>query len=76
MHIFQKKKKLDDRDDKCVFLGVSETWCASICCKYEVAAVVRVPIPPVRYDVLTQVKDELSYLTVYNDCGDVFMLDM
>ena len=31
MHIFQKKKKkLDDRDDKCVFLGFSETWCASI----------------------------------------------
>ena len=38
--------------------------------------VVRVPIPPVRYDVLTQVKDELSYVTVYNDCGDVFLLDM
>ena len=34
------------------------------------------PIPPVRYDVLTQVKDELSYVTVYNDCGDVFLLDM
>ena len=44
--------------------------------KNEVAAVLRVPIPPGRYGVLTQVKDELSYVNVYNDCGDVFMLDM
>ena len=26
----EKRQKLDDRDDKCVFVGVSETWCASI----------------------------------------------
>ena len=26
----ENRKKLDDRDDKCVFLGLSETWCASI----------------------------------------------
>uniref|UniRef100_M1D5R2 Uncharacterized protein n=2 Tax=Solanum TaxID=4107 RepID=M1D5R2_SOLTU len=44
--------------------------------KNEVAAVLRVPIPPGRYGALTQVKDELSYVTVYNDCGDVFMLDI
>ena len=44
--------------------------------KNEVATVVRVPIPPGRYGVLTQVKDELSYVTVYNDCRDVFLLDM
>ena len=42
----------------------------------EVAAVVRVPIPHGRYGVLIPVKDDLSYVTVYNDCGDVFMLDM
>ena len=34
------------------------------------------PIPPGIYGVLTQVKDELSYVTFYNDCGDVFLLDM
>ena len=34
------------------------------------------PIPPVRYGVLNHVKDELSYVTVYNDCRDVFLLDM
>ncbi|KAK4739089.1 hypothetical protein R3W88_002786 [Solanum pinnatisectum] len=39
-------------------------------------AVLRVPISPGRYGALTQVKDELSYVTVYNDCGDVFMLDI
>ena len=44
--------------------------------KNEVAAILRVPILPGRYGVLTQVKDELSYVIVYNDCGDVFMLDM
>ena len=44
--------------------------------KNEVAAVLRVPIPHGRYGVLTQVKNELSYVTVYHDCGDVFMLDM
>ena len=40
--------------------------------KNEVAGVLRVPIPPGRYGVLTQVKDELPYVTFYNDCGDVF----
>ena len=25
-----KRKKLDNRGDKCVFLGISKTWCASI----------------------------------------------
>ena len=44
--------------------------------KNEVAAVLPVPIPPGRYGVLTQAKNELSYVTVYHDCGDVFMLDM
>ena len=44
--------------------------------KNEVAAVVLVPIPPGRYGVLTQVKNELSYVTVYRNCGDVFTLDM
>ena len=44
--------------------------------KNDVAAVVRVPIPPGRYGVLTHVKNDLSYVTVYNDCGDVFLLDM
>ncbi|KAL3381710.1 hypothetical protein AABB24_001695 [Solanum stoloniferum] len=44
--------------------------------KSEVSAVLRVPIPPGRYGALTQVKDELSYVTVNNDCGDVFMLDI
>ena len=44
--------------------------------KNEVAEVVRVPIPPGRYGVLTMVKDELSYVTAYNDCGDVFLFDM
>ena len=44
--------------------------------KNEVAAVLRVPIPPGRYCVVTHVNDELSYVTVYNNCGDVFMLDM
>ncbi|XP_049351420.1 F-box protein At5g07610-like [Solanum verrucosum] len=42
----------------------------------DVAAVLRVPIPPGRYGALTQVMDELSYVTVNNDCGDVFMLDI
>ena len=44
--------------------------------KNEVAVVLRVPIPPGRYCVVTHVNDELSYVTVYNNCGDVFMLDM
>ncbi|XP_055816927.1 uncharacterized protein LOC129886311 [Solanum dulcamara] len=44
--------------------------------KNEVAAVLHVPIPPGRYGALTQIKDELSYVTAYNDCGDVFMLDI
>ena len=35
--------------------------------KNDVAAVVRVPIPPGRYGVLTHVKNDLSYVTVYND---------
>ena len=26
----EKRQKLDDRDDKYVFVDVSETWCASI----------------------------------------------
>ncbi|CAN4108612.1 unnamed protein product [Withania somnifera] len=44
--------------------------------KNEITAVLHVPIPPERYGALTQIKDELSYVTAYNDCGDVFILDI
>ena len=78
MHIFQKQKQrsLIIEVINVFFLVLVKHGVLEFDAKNEVAAVVRVPIPPGRYGVLTQVKDELSYVTVYNDCGDVFMFDM
>ncbi|KAM3290410.1 hypothetical protein P3S67_018699 [Capsicum chacoense] len=44
--------------------------------KNEISTVLHVPIPPATYGALTQIEDGLSYVTVYNDCGDVFILDI
>ena len=78
MHIFhkQKERSLIIEVINVFFLVLVKHGVLAFDAKNEVAAVVLVPIPPGRYGVLTQVKDELSYVTVYNDCRDVFMLDM
>ena len=78
MHIFQKQKErsLIIEVINVFFLVLVKHGVLAFDAKNEVAPVVRVPIPPGRYGALTQVKDKLSYVTVYNDCTDVFILDM
>ena len=78
MHIFQKQKErsLIIEVINVFFLVLVKHGVLAFDAKNEVAPVVRVPISPGRYGALTQVKNELSYVTVYNDCTDVFMLDM
>ena len=78
MHIFQKQKErsLIIEVINVFFLVLVKHGVLAFDAKNEVAPVVRVPISPGRYGALTQVKNELSYVTVYNDCGDVFLLDM
>lgn len=44
--------------------------------KNEITSVLHVPIPLGRCGALTQIEDELCYVTAYNDHGDVFILDI
>lgn len=44
--------------------------------KNEIPAVLHLPIQPGRFGALTEIEDELSYVTAYNECGDVFIVDI